>query len=702
MSRPAAAPWIDRLLAAERDRLGLWLPVFFGAGIAVYFALTIEPDIRAGPLCALAAALAWWVARSDLGKALSLTVLIAGLGFSAAAWRTHSLDAPILERRLGPVTVSGIVDEIAPESAGGELILRSLTVPRLSPAETPRRLRLSTRSPIDLLTVGDRVEALAVLRPPPPPIMPGAFDFQRRAYFLELGAYGFVLGDVKKTGQEPATAMDATGRWIAALRLDIVGDVRRAAPTQAAAVAAALLTGHRGYIDETTLRNMRDAGIAHLLAISGLHIGLIAGLVYAGMRLAIAAIPWLGLRIDGKKVAAALAIPAAAFYAVLAGLTVPTERALIMTALMLTGVLIDRRVLSLRTVALAALIVLAMRPESLIGPGFQMSFAAVTALIAVHVWLRDRRRDSGAERKRGPVAGTCRYIGGVLITTLVASAATAPFAIYHFQHAATLGLVANLIAMPLAAFWVMPAGLVALLAMPFGLADWPVAAMIAGTDLILRTAAWVSGLPLAAADIAAPPAWSLPAVALGGLWLALWRSRLRLAGVPLLIAGLMGPALARPPDLLVDGDARLAGIATKDGRIMVSNLRAGRFEADGWRRRAGTPGRDPPWPNDPEHPAGNLRCDENGCTLGRDGWTVAISMNPATLDDDCRLSDIVIALIPVGRSCRPPKGVIDRFDLWRGGTHAVYLSRDGPRVQSVNGERGRRPWVAWRGDQYAR
>lgn len=687
---------------AERPQWALWLPVGIGAGIAVYFALPAEPSpyLGWGPLvfCLLVLVRS----KSDAFRLLAAGLLSITLGFSAAGWRTASVAAPVLEKRVGPLHLTGTVEKIDFSASGARIVLSAPVFNTSRIRNPPENIRLSVKGGSEStrsLLPGDRIGAAAILRPPPPPTMPGAFDFQRRAYFLGLGAYGFVLGDIETLeshARAPPMSVRAR-RGIETARLKISARVHAQHKGEAGAVAAALLTGHRGYIDERVLRVMRDAGIAHLLAISGLHIGLVAGLIYAAVRLGCAAIPRIGLRVNGKKIAAALAIPAALGYAVLAGFTVPTERAFLMTGLMLSGVLLDRRALSMRSVAWAAAVILLCRPESLVGPGFQMSFAAVTALIAAYSVISDRRR-----RGNTPTPGLAgkfrRYLTGVIATTVIASAATAPFAIYHFQHAAAFGLIANAVAVPLAALWVMPAGIVTLSAMPFGLEAVPLSIMCVGIEMILASAGYLADLPGAAVDVAAPPVWCLGLITIAGLWLALWRGRWRLLAVPMLIVGVMGPLFATAPDIIIDGDARLIAVLHHDAAYLTSNARRARFEAEDWRQRTGLTANSAVWLADAESAQGRLRCDAHGCTVVVGHEFVAISTDAATLADDCRKSRMIVATVPVRRDCCPPWGVIDRFDLWRYGTHAITFTDAGPVVRTVNGERGRRPWVNWPDD----
>jgi len=683
---------------AERPQWALWLPVLMGIGIAGYFTLHFEPPKLAGSALAALGLLAALAIRLDAIRIICIALTAMAVGFACAQWRTQSVQAPVIAKRAGPLKITGTVERIELTERGGRILLSGPAIPALKQRSLPDRIRLSVKGGADRVSAllpGDRVRLTAVLRPPPPPTMPGAFDFQRRAWFMGIGAYGFVLGEVQAL-PPPSTAPDLSERIIRRIetaRLSISKRVHAHANNDGGAVAAALLTGHRSYIRDDVLRIMRDAGIAHLLAISGLHIGLVAGIVFAAVRLIAAAVPYVGLRLDAKKTAAMLAIPAAFSYAVLAGLTVPTERAFLMTGLMLAGVLIDRRALSMRNVCWAATVILLFRPESLTGPGFQMSFAAVTALIAAYSTIGERQHAHGRVHTDGMPGRAGRYLLGVALTTLIASTATAPFAIYHFQHAAAFGLIANAVAVPLAALWVMPAGVATLLAMPLGVEAGPLWVMCSGIELILSSARYLAALPGAAVDVAAPPLWSLCTVALAGLWLALWRGRWRLYALPFLVLGLCGPTFARQPDIIVDGEARMVAVLHKRAVYLTSSSRAARFELENWQKRAGQTEKPHAWLRSAARPQGRARCDADGCTVALGERLVAISLDEGTLADDCRKSWMLIATIPVRGDCRPPWGIVDRFDLWRYGTHTITFTENGPEIRTVNGERGRRPWV---------
>ena len=686
---------VKAILDRERERWVLWLPVLLGLGIGLYFALSGEPPIWLG-LAGIAAALI----LGRLGRrrtvplvaALGLGVL--ALGFAAAQWRTVTVEAPVLDHRLGPTGVAGRVVAVEILPGASRVTLERLRIARLAPARTPERARLRLGGNQPRLVPGDWIRVRAVLSPPPPPpAAPGAFDFQRQSYFRQLGAVGFSLGVATVEEHHRAEGLAAFGIALERLRLRISERILAGLDGTPGAIAAALMTGTRGAIPAEGMAAIRDSGLAHLLAISGLHIGLVAGIVFIVLRGALALMPPLALRYPIKKWAAAAALAGALAYALIAGATVPTQRAFLMIGLVLLAILFDRRGLSMRLVAWAAFAILLFRPESLLGASFQMSFAAVTALVAGYEVVRDRRRLDEA----GPPSWPRRallYLGGVALTTLIAGTATAPFAIYHFNRFAVFGLAANLVAVPVTALWIMPWAVAAFLLMPLGLESLALVPMGLGIEVVIRVAETVAAWPGAVTLVPAMPVWGLAALGLGGLWLCLWRRPWRAWGLAGIAAGLVGVAVTAPPDVLVDGGGRLMAVRSASGAFAVSTRRTERFNRGVWLRRVGQDADAPLWPRQGFSADGRLICDHLGCILRAKGHVVALVSRRQGLAEDCWIADVVVSAVPVRGSCPAAKTLIDRFDLWRQGGHALWLlDNGGVRVESVNQERGQRPWV---------
>ena len=687
-----AAVW-----AAERQRLFLWMPVLFGAGSGLYLTLPAEPVAWAAPAAASAFALAALALRRHTVPALALAALaLLAAGVVAAAWRVERVRAPVLAGPVGPTEVSGRVVWVGAGEGPQRYLLDRVHVEGLAPAETPARVRVSVQrtDPDAAATPGDWLTARAALRPPPAPAAPGAWDFARQAWFQRIGAVGFTYGAPVPIAA-PAGEGDSLLSLLSAVRHWVSGRLLARSEPSAGPFAAALLTGDRSAIEDSTLRALRDSGLAHLLAISGLHVGLVAGFIFFVTRALLALIEPLALRAPIKKWAAAAALLGVAAYLLLSGMSVPTQRAFVMVGVVLLAIMLDRASISMRLIAWAALLVLAIAPESMLGPSFQMSFAAATALIATY---EAARRPLARLAARGGLAlRPVVYGAGVALTSLVAGIATGPFAVYHFNRFADYGLLANLGAVPITGFWIMPWGMVALVLMPFGLEGLALAPMGWGIDAVVWIARTVAAQPGAVTLVPAMPAGALLAIAVGGLWLCLWRSRWRFLGLAVIGAGVLLAGLERRPDVLVDGDARVMAVRGEDGQLWISTRKRGRFVSDVWLRRDGQ-AEVLTWPRDgAEAPAAGLRCDTLGCIRRGGERTVAFVRDPRALDEDCRRADLVVSAVPTWDLCRGPEAVVDRFDLWRNGSHAIWLEPDGARIESVAGVRGARPWVAQRG-----
>jgi competence protein ComEC len=682
--RPAtAARWLAAQLEAERDRWLLWIPVALGAGIGAYFWLDAEPPLSPALVVLAAAAVAAVLARRRPALlALGVALVAASLGFAAAKVATILAAAPVLERRIGPLEVEARVLEVElfPEGA------RVLAAPR---GLGPERIRLRLKRGGPPPDPGDWVRIRAVLMPPPPPVLPGAYEFQRQAWFERLGAVGFAIGPARlidpPTGEGPSS-------WqlgIARLRHAVTERILAVLPGGVGGVAAALVTGERGPIPAELNAAYRDSGLAHLLSISGIHMSLVAGIAFVAIRALLALIPPLVLRWNVKKGAAALALLLIVAYTVLSGASVPAQRSCLMTGLALLAVMIDRLHLSMRVVAWAAVAVMLVTPSGILGPSFQMSFAAVVALIAFYESCGARLSAWHAER--GPIGRFGFYFAGLALTTVIATLATTPFSVFHFNRFALHGLAANAVAVPLTGFWVMPWAMVACLLMPFGLESWGLVPMGWGVALINAVALDVAAWPAATIAIGALPPAGLVFLTLGGLWLSIWRRAWRVWGLVPIIAGAATLFLERPPDVILSDDAKIMAVLARDGTYMLSGGRSGSLLEETWTRRGGTePG--PRWPKLGRSADDSLACDALGCIYDARGKRVALVRHAAALKEDCR-ADLVVSAVPARKICRRRAGVIDRFDVWRNGAYAVWLAPDRIEARSVRAWQGDRPWV---------
>ncbi|MVO14652.1 ComEC/Rec2 family competence protein [Parasedimentitalea huanghaiensis] len=560
---------LDSLLVKQRGHLFPFAPVMLGAGVGSYFALTTEPTLEnylaLAAICGIGGLV---VVRSKSNVSLlGWMILLVAAGFCVAGLRAHGVTAPVLTYRYyGPVEGRVVVIDRSASDAL-RLTLDQVRLRKISPVNTPERVRISLHGATELPAPGSRIMTTAHLMPPQGPAEPGGFDFRRHAWFQSLGGVGYT--------RVPVLLVTPGGEDLRLQRLRRVAStyIQQQLPGSIGGFAAAITTGDRSGIGQESLLALRGSNLAHLLAISGLHMGLLTGFVFASLRVLLNLWPRVGLRLPVKKLAAIGALLVAAGYLALSGGNVATERAFVMVAVVLGAVLMDRRAFSLRAVALAALIVLIRRPESLMSPGFQMSFAATTGLVAVFGWIRDSGITLGPAWLRPVLA--------VIISSAVAGAATAPFGAAHFNTLSYYGLIANLLSVPLMGVLVIPSAVLALSLAPFGLEMIGLTLMGWGLEWILLVAHWVSGLQGAQGRVIAPGPMVLPLVGTGMLLLILWQGWLRVLGLVPALFGLVLWSQHERPAVLISADAALVGKMTSEGRALSKPKGAG-FSARIW------------------------------------------------------------------------------------------------------------------------
>ena len=707
MGSALAAVWSKAL--TEQDRWPLFAPVAVGMGIGLYFSMPSEPGW--GSLVGLAIVLA--VALAVLARPLLIGVepaspvryaglvicifaALVALGFAAAKTRTILVAAPILSEPDGPVELDGEVIGASKQEGGGwRLLITPSRIEDVAPENMPAVVRMSVRQKGLTFQPGERIQIWGRLMPPPDPVSPYAFDFARQSYFKQIGAVGFALGQPEiLEAADQSGPVDRFSIWVAQWRLQLAERIRGHLPGEAGAIAAALMTGDRDVISEETRENMRIAGLAHLLAISGLHMALFGGLVFAVSRFALAAIEPIAIRTNIKKISAVNGWLAALSYLILTGASISTQRAFIMISMMFLAVLIDRAALSMRSVAAAGFVILLISPESLLDVGFQMSFSAVIALIAFYEsqrrrWLlqpniyRERSRSAATFRKMG------LYLLGIGLTTIVAEAATGPFAAFHFNRVAGYGLIGNLLVMPLVGVLIMPCAVLAFALMPFGLEHFALTPMGWGLDWLLAVSAEISSWRGSEVYLPSWPTAALVTICLGGLWIAFWQTQWRFYGLALMAFGVVQALTYDPPDILIDRDGKNVAVRADDDQLIVLSNRRAKFAADSWARRSGQ--------SAPSNNPGAFTCDTEGCVVWRPAYPkVSYIRSAAIAEEECQRADILISQVPLPRRlrtmCRDRILVIDRFDLWRYGAHAIWIRGETWHLEHTAGVRGNRPW----------
>ncbi|MDP3693881.1 ComEC/Rec2 family competence protein [Bradyrhizobium sp.] len=687
---------VDKLRAwlraeAGAGRLLPWVPVAFGAGIAGYFAAEREPVLPVAAAAAIVLGAAASLLRRH--KVFPLLVMVAAVaaGFAIATWKTARVAHGVLARPIYAVSMSGFVETRDIRARTDRFVLRVVAM------ESPRgptrleRVRLSVRKGT-APAVGSFVELKARLLPPLGPLRPGAYDFGRDMYFAGIGASGFVMGSIK-TAPPPDT-----GGWslryaalMQGLRDAIDARIGAVLDGDRRAIATALLTGRRDAITAPVNDAMFVSGLGHVLSISGYHMAVVAGVVFFAVRALLALIPPLTVGYPIKKWSAAAALLAAAFYLLLSGAEVATQRSFFMTAVVLIAIMVDRRAVTFRTLAVAAMIVLSIAPEALVHPSFQMSFAATLGLVALiqigmpHLFSAP---DNSATARMALWGG--REIAMLALASLVAGLATMPYAAFHFHRVTPYGVLANLAAMPVVSALVMPAGLLGMVAMPFGFDGlfWKV--MGWGIDWMIAVAQWVAALPGSIGRVAAFGTGPLIAASIGIILLGLLRTPLRWSGAAALLGAVVW-ALATPqPDILISADGHTVGVRGRDGRLHLIGSARGSTRDSFLLREWLAADADGRLTADPSL-SGGVSCDQAGCVAPlADGGLVALAQRPDALADDCARAALLVTTRPAPADCGAH--VVDRERLQRHGALALRRSPGGFTVDAVRPRGVDRPW----------
>ncbi|MHA3913349.1 ComEC/Rec2 family competence protein [Halovulum sp. GXIMD14793] len=563
-------------IEAQRGTAMLWAPVMLAIGIGWYFARLQEPSTALIWTSTVSALMLFAGAAFLRRPAVLLPGLIAA-GLVLAWWQTQRVAAPVLGFTYFGTVEGRIVDRDRSASNYIRLTLDQVYLRGVEPDATPARIRISLTGPATegALRPGARVMVRGRLGPPGAPVEPGGFDFRRHAWFERVGAVGYARDPLVVADLTPPASWEVQ---VFAFRMWLADAIRARMQPDTGAFAAAILTGDRSEIAPDQLEALRASNLAHLLAISGLHMGLVTGLVFAALRYGLALLPAVSLWLPVKKMAAASALLAGVFYLVMSGASVATQRAFIMAAVALGAVMLDRPVLTLRAVAIAACLVLILRPDSLTGPGFQMSFAATTALVvgfnALRQWHFWKAMSAGRWRYLRPVLA-------VAFTSFIAGAATMPFSAFHFNGISQYGFVANLAAVPVMGLVVMPAAAAALVLAPLGLSELALAVMGYGIAHILGVANYVAGMDGALLRVPSGPSVSLGLMTFGLILMVLLHGRLRTIGaIPVVVALVLWAGHPRPL-LLVASNGRTIGILTPEGRA-ISSGRGNSFAVSVW------------------------------------------------------------------------------------------------------------------------
>lgn len=660
--------------AVANRRVFVLFPFAMIAGLIAYAGIPVEPDpwALAAVAVALMVGLVVAVHVGSVGPISVATAFWAGLCLlpvHGALFGTAMLTRPA----YGAYQMR--VDEVISATAADRRVVVSGFVPIASDRPLPvRRARLVVPAE-PILAPGDVISASIRLAPVPGPLLPGAYDGQFHSYFNGIGAYGTATGEFVLVSQgqgfDPVRTIESVRTTIGA-RIDAVLD------GPAAAIGRAMVMGDQSAISDETREVMAAAGLAHIYSISGLHLAIVAGGVFWLVRLALATALGASAHWPVKKIAAVAGIVAAFGYLMLAGgpANVPALRSTIMLGLIFGAVLAGRQALTMRNVAIAALVIILIDPASVFRPSFQLSFAAVVALIGFY-----EMPQPPAERQAGHLAKLWAVVRATAITSLIAGLATLLFSAYHFQQTAPLGVLGNVLVLPVVSLVIMPMAVVSVLAMPLGLEALPLMATGWGIDRMVDGAALVAGL---SENLTGNPLLTTTALLIGlaGLaWFAFIGTWWRLAGPVLAVPLILGFGLDQRPDLLVADTTQAVVLRSGSGWGRVTG-RPGSFAVDAWAEHYQQP---------IDTVAEGVRCDSLGCVAETDRFSVAVVRNAAAFAEDCGRHDLLIARQTVPATCGGQ--VVASGDLARGGVHWLRWNEAAgrfdirPAIDNLN-----RPW----------
>jgi competence protein ComEC len=684
----------------------LWLPVAAGAGAIVYLLAATEPVLWAVGLATVFwAALAWFFRARRHLCALLVGLAALAAGQFCGGWRAARIDAPVLDRTFVG-EVAGFVEEVDDRPRGARFLLRVSEAQNVPARKTPYRIRVTARG-APAFAAGDFVIVKARLLPPPHASLPGGYDFARDAYFARIGAVGNALGPVEIA--DPPEAAGWSLRFFAAIdraRNALALRVYQAIGGDNGAIGAAMVTGKRDLLSADARETIRKAGIFHIITISGVQMSLVAGIFFVGLRRLMALSSELALNYPIKKWAAAVAMIAACAYGLFTGSRVGSERALFMTLILLGAVLADRPALTMRNLAFAALAVIALEPEALLGASFQLSFTAVAALVAVFE-SRSAARDRLAEQNHGGAREDAREVErealtqarslrdmlaersrhgvtGALFATFCATSAIASFMAYDFHELSPYVLIGNPLTLAMIELFAVPAALLGSLLYPFGLDGWVWTYLGAGIRIVMTLAGWIGSAPGASIAMPAFAPWSIVCLALAVLSAVLWRSwAFKLTALPLLALGLIGAASGGQFDLAVPAGGDSAALRDADGQLTILGKRKDAFASEQWLRA------------DADSRGGADRagrCDALGCVgVLPNGEAAALVLDEAAFHEDCARAQVVISPLFAPRSCAP-KILLDRARLAETGAVTVSFGREGAAWRTARAPGENRPW----------
>ena len=674
-------------IIAQQEHLLLWVPMFLIAGNWTYFQLREEPSIMFTFFLAAIATLLLFMRQRNV---LLFLIGISLLGFCATKFREEMVATPMLRGPTGGVIASGYVADFSTTKNSARMLVISVAqAARIPQGEQPRSIRIFSDKSGDL-QIGDYINFEASLSPLPRPVEPGGFDYARMQYFSSIGAGGRMIG-APVVEQRPVPWSYEYRRFFRSLRFAISKRITAVIPGAVGHLADSMVSGERSGIPGDMNTSLQISGLAHVISISGLHMTLVAGGVFWAVRALLALIPYFALRWPIKKIAAIAALFVGLIYTLLADSGSATQRSYLMIAVMFFAVLVDCPAISLRNLAIAAIIILLVTPEESVGASFQMSFLAVMGLASFSKWWSARQVTTPKDQKSfvASWAGKTKRIFVISgLTTLVAGGTSTIAAVYHFDRLSPYSVIANGLSLPVSEALVMPPALIAVLLMPFSLEYYPLKVMEFGLWATMKVSDWTASLPAANMLVAKPNVIGIVMIATAAAISAVGTGGVRFAGLGLAALGLFVATCTTRPAVLVEDRAATVAVQDESGNYVFASGTKNKFASGKWLQGNGeTTGL-----IDAEGRVG-WDCSSGDCFTDLVSMSISYLHEKSGQDAYCPPTQIIIADYPLHNACPNAQVVIDRFDVWRKGAHAVSFSNGRYIVTTARDQQGNRPWA---------
>lgn len=612
---------LNDLFTQEKSQLPCWTPVLIAIGILLRFNLE---SIHYGPFLSILTILAAssYFCRLESLRIILLSASLILTGIFALEIRIRMVDSPIIPFNDKFTVIKGKIDNITPLDHGYRVLLSDIKIKKLKALETPKRIRLTVRTKLNDAKIGNIILVNAILNKPMAPYLPDSYNFARDAYFKKIGAVGYSVSEFKVINYDKKSFLSK----INTLRNNIQNRVNTEIGSYQGSIVTALMLNEYSNIDKKLLRELRATGLAHILSVSGMHLSLVAAIFFFSSRFLLNCFPTIALRVNSKKIAAFISLLGSFAYLLISGMEVAAVRSFIMTSMIIIAIIIDRISTPMRAIAAAATIILLLSPENIVHPSFQMSFAAVIALIACFEFFKKLQFDF---TEFNLVQKFLFYLLSLSFASLVAGLATTPFALYHFSQSSNYSILANLLAVPITSFWLMPGVVLTFLLYPLHLEILSLYPMKWGISLMIEIAHYIANLPYSVSSFAKITDSNLLIIVSGMLWFCIWKTIIRFLGIAIIMLGILLQSLTAKPDIFIDWDKKNIAILTIDNRLVFLTKPLPKFKKQLLMNYLGSP--DSNRYNKKINYKG-LNCVDNVCTLYKNNYDIKFYLNDMVIE----------------------------------------------------------------------